>query len=344
MNPFRTSQKIQAISTQNPYDSNLACGVCLQNTYDYSPFGVSLDGRTMESDFYRYSFQKQEKDDELKGKGNSWNFEYRMYDSRVGRFFSTDPLEMNFPHSSPFSFSENRVIDAFEMEGLELVLVHGTWAARSDRKIGMLKKADYKGGSTWKKELGEGLANATGWSKDQTFEYSWSGINKSYNRKQAAKTLASKLMDENTNPDAAKKHVTLVGHSHGGNVNKETQKILKKNGWTVDIINIETPQRQDHKTTFDANKNGVYLNFYYSNDLIQYMGTTDGAMHDPNNVGNLGERKDQEADRNIILDNVYENSESADWWGDSGGHSLHQNRDIINYIIKIVGESFKKVK
>lgn len=38
----------------------------------------------------------------------------------------------NLPHNSPYAFSENRVIDAVELEGLEMVLVHGTWAARKD--------------------------------------------------------------------------------------------------------------------------------------------------------------------------------------------------------------------
>jgi hypothetical protein len=91
----------------------------LQNTSDYSPFGVSLDGRTVEGDFYRYGFQKQEKDDEFKGKGNSLNFEYRMDDSRIGRFFCIDPLSSKYPHNSSYAFSENCVINAIELEGLE---------------------------------------------------------------------------------------------------------------------------------------------------------------------------------------------------------------------------------
>jgi hypothetical protein len=98
--------------------SNYA-GVCLQNTYDYSPFGVSLDGRTVEGDFYRYGFQHQEKDNEVKGDGNSANFEYRMHDPRVGRFFALDLLAAKYPHNSPYAFSENRVIDGIELEGLE---------------------------------------------------------------------------------------------------------------------------------------------------------------------------------------------------------------------------------
>ena len=37
--------------------------------------------------FYRYGFQGQERDDEIKGKGNSVNYTYRMHDTRLGRFF-----------------------------------------------------------------------------------------------------------------------------------------------------------------------------------------------------------------------------------------------------------------
>lgn len=41
---------------------------------------------------YRYAFQGQERDDEIKGRGNSYNYTYRMHDPRIGRFFAVDPL------------------------------------------------------------------------------------------------------------------------------------------------------------------------------------------------------------------------------------------------------------
>jgi hypothetical protein len=44
-----------------------------------------------------------------------------MCDARLGRFWSTDPLEGAFPWNSPYVFSENRVISAIELEGLEAV-------------------------------------------------------------------------------------------------------------------------------------------------------------------------------------------------------------------------------
>ena len=76
---------------------------------------------------YRYSFQGQESDDEVKGKGNSVNYKYRMHDPRIGRFFAMDPLAAKYPYNSPYAFSENRLIDAFELEGLESVRFNGTW-------------------------------------------------------------------------------------------------------------------------------------------------------------------------------------------------------------------------
>jgi RHS repeat-associated protein len=72
-------------------------------------------------EYYRYSFQGQEKDDEIKGSGNSLNYKYRMHDPRIGRFFAVDPLTKKFAYNSPYAFSENRVIDGIELEGLEVV-------------------------------------------------------------------------------------------------------------------------------------------------------------------------------------------------------------------------------
>ncbi|MBU3661542.1 MAG: hypothetical protein FGM14_16890 [Flavobacteriales bacterium] len=104
-----------------PYRPNSPSLVGITNSSDYSPFGVQLDGRTISKDQYRYGFQNQEKDDELKGAGNSVNYSFRMHDTRVGRFFAVDPLEANYSYNSPYAFSENVVIDCIELEGLERI-------------------------------------------------------------------------------------------------------------------------------------------------------------------------------------------------------------------------------
>src|SRR5690606_21639603 len=86
---------------------------------DYYPFGSLMPDRHYDTPEYRYGFQGQEKDDEIKGSGNSLNYSFRMYDSRLGRFLSTDPLHASYPHNSPYAFSENSVIAFIELEGLE---------------------------------------------------------------------------------------------------------------------------------------------------------------------------------------------------------------------------------
>jgi len=81
---------------------------------------------------YRYGFQGQEADNEVKGEGNSVNYKYRMHDPRIGRFFAVDPLASEYPHNSPYAFSENVVVHAVELEGLEKVEVNETITGKSD--------------------------------------------------------------------------------------------------------------------------------------------------------------------------------------------------------------------
>ena len=81
-----------------------------------------IPNRHNETGNYRYGFQGQEQDDEVKGEGNSINYTFRMHDPRVGRFFAVDPLERKYPSNSPYAFSENRIMDGIELEGLEINL------------------------------------------------------------------------------------------------------------------------------------------------------------------------------------------------------------------------------
>ncbi len=69
---------------------------------------------------YRFGFNGQEKDDEIfNSTGTAINFKFRMYDSRIGKFFSVDPLASSYPWNSTYAFAENRPIDGIDLEGLE---------------------------------------------------------------------------------------------------------------------------------------------------------------------------------------------------------------------------------
>jgi RHS repeat-associated protein len=123
MNPNRSTSNLQSTVYQYTYNAKKASGVCLQTITDYSPFGVTLDGRTIESDFYRRGFNGMEKDDELKGSGNSYDFGARMYDSRVGRFLSLDAFASKFASMSPFSFAANIPIMGKDINGDSLYIM-----------------------------------------------------------------------------------------------------------------------------------------------------------------------------------------------------------------------------
>jgi RHS repeat-associated protein len=109
-----TDRKVE-LTTTNTYTADVV------SYNDYSPYGMLLQHRHgfETGGAYKYGFQGQEKDDEMKGEGNSYNYEYRMDDPRIGRFFAIDPLSPKYPFYSPYAFSGNRVIDCFELEGLE---------------------------------------------------------------------------------------------------------------------------------------------------------------------------------------------------------------------------------
>jgi RHS repeat-associated protein len=69
---------------------------------DYEPFGSLLPGRNYSSDSYRFGFNGKLKDDEVHGAtGTSYDYGFRMYDSRIGRFVSIDPLTAKYPFYSP---------------------------------------------------------------------------------------------------------------------------------------------------------------------------------------------------------------------------------------------------
>ena len=82
-----------------------------------NPFGFAKDGRAFSSDKYRFGFNGKEKDDELKGEGNSLDFGARVYDSRLGRFLSLDPLMKDYPMMTPYCYAANNPIRLVDIGG-----------------------------------------------------------------------------------------------------------------------------------------------------------------------------------------------------------------------------------
>jgi RHS repeat-associated protein len=93
---------------------------------DYYLFGMQMDTRTWEAGGvagHRYGYNGKENDDEVKGQGNQQDYGFRIYDPRVARFLSVDPLAPDYPWYTPYQFAGNRPLDRIDLDGLERVNV-----------------------------------------------------------------------------------------------------------------------------------------------------------------------------------------------------------------------------
>jgi RHS repeat-associated protein len=94
--------------------------VAAQVKFDYYPFGMIMPNRKFAAvTGYRYGFNGKENDNEPKGEGNQQDYGMRIYDPRLGRFLSVDPLAKEFPWYTPYQFAGNTPIQAIDLDGSE---------------------------------------------------------------------------------------------------------------------------------------------------------------------------------------------------------------------------------
>lgn len=86
---------------------------------DYYPFGMGMPGRKYVIGLYRYGFNGKENDNEVKGEGNQQDYGMRIYDTRLGKFLSVDPLTKSYPWFTPYQFAANTPIIAIDLDGEE---------------------------------------------------------------------------------------------------------------------------------------------------------------------------------------------------------------------------------
>src|SRR5690625_3213593 len=79
-------------------------------------------------DRYRFGFNGMLKDNEWAGMGTHLDFGARIYDSRVGRWLSVDPLASKYPGISTYAFVANSPMMFVDPDGREIIPVHGTWS------------------------------------------------------------------------------------------------------------------------------------------------------------------------------------------------------------------------
>jgi RHS repeat-associated protein len=95
----------------------------ITNAQDYYSFGMIQPGKTFTlsgSSNYRYGFNGKENDDEVKGQGLQQDYGARIYDPRIGKFLSMDPLQVQFPFYTPYQFAGNTPIWGTDLDGAQL--------------------------------------------------------------------------------------------------------------------------------------------------------------------------------------------------------------------------------
>ena len=94
-------------------------GLIVDKESNYYPFGLEHKGynNSVGNSAYRYSYQGQERQEDT----NWLTFKWRNYDPTIGRFFGVDILADRYQYQTPYAFSENKVINYVEWEGLEAV-------------------------------------------------------------------------------------------------------------------------------------------------------------------------------------------------------------------------------
>ena len=93
----------------------------MKSSFSTYPFGSPMPNRSFSASSYKYGFNGKEKDDEVKGGGNSVDFGARIYDSRLGRWLAIDPLIAKYPDLSPYNFAINNPIMWVDVDGRDVV-------------------------------------------------------------------------------------------------------------------------------------------------------------------------------------------------------------------------------
>jgi len=112
---------VMAVISDNRVQNGSNYEPVVVNANDYYAFGGQMAGRgyDLNNAAYRYGFNGKENDNEVKGAGNQQDYGMRIYDPRIGRFLSVDPITNQYPELTPYQFASNTPIQAIDLDGLE---------------------------------------------------------------------------------------------------------------------------------------------------------------------------------------------------------------------------------
>ena len=238
-----------------------------------------------------YLFNAKEFDEET----GLYYYGARYYEPRVSLWISVDPIANYNPLNSEnyldgehnngvfnhknlncYSYCYGNPIKFSDPNGKQVVAVHGTWS-NSD---------------TWKDQKGIfEYAHKKFNNNRKNFLFNWSGKNNRTGRTVAAKSLITYISKLRKNV-SQNEPLTLVGHSHGGNVSIEAINMLVNmpefDDIKINLLTINTPVREDYQLSSKAQSRVTHINVYDPLDPVQSRGGNDYSIPYAGEMGKAG--------------------------------------------------------
>jgi len=284
----------------------------VQSAQDYYAFGWEMPGRKFNTGDYRHGFNGKENDREW-GDQLIQDYGFRLYNPAIGKFLSVDPLAPDYPELTPYQFASNTPLWAIDLDGLEAYFIHGTNAGPERWTNIWLDEVRPQGENN--NFLTESLLQLTN-SESIDDGFAWNfivpgriggnfwkrNLNGTHNsvadRTLAANVLVEYIVEQHTTIESNgsttvnwDEPITLIGHSHGGNVAIQAAKqLFLEHGITVDIITIGTPTMADGQGGLEDPNGGLgaegiihHLHIWNRIDGIQ-GGATGGDLDERYNL------------------------------------------------------------
>lgn len=229
----------------------------LKQTVDYSAYGVPSTRYGMTEDNRLHLGLEWQS---MKG-WNSYQNNARTRDPLYARFQQQDPLADKYYPFSPYHYGACNPLRFMDFDGQKLFAIHGTWSSSN----------------TWRNQQAlNNFASKQFGDTDYNYKFNWDKTGNSAEiRTDVAKQLIKFITDNmegmpNTEP------ITIIGHSHGGNVGiealNEMVSMLEFEGRELNLVTINTPVRDDYQLSEGALERVNHINVYDSKDPVQIFG------------------------------------------------------------------------
>ena len=244
---------------------------------NYYPFGGMYEAEDVTNNAMPWKFGGKELD--VMHGLDLYDFHARPYDARLGQFTMIDPCAEKYYYVSPYVYCLNNPVNAVDPDGRVVIPVHGTWSSPK----------------TWKnlKSLADACKILFKDGKMGNL-FMWESGNSSMQRILGATKLIGEVRKELSGKPQSEP-ITIVGHSHGGNVGILAINIMvgmdEFKDRQINLLTINTPVRDDYQLSDKAQERVNHVNVYDPKDPVQVSGGKTPLLGEIPIVGEVGPAK-----------------------------------------------------